>query len=146
MGNYHQGEYEIINKDKYTGNGNPRYLSSWELVVFKTFDLNPNVIEWGSENVIIPYYSSADGRKRRYMVDIYVKYKNRRGNIIKELIEIKPFAQTQPPIKKGRKKTQTYINELYTWQVNQDKWAAAMKYAKDRNMVFRVLTEKQIFR
>ena len=146
MGNYQQGTYEVVNKDKYVGAQNPRYLSSWELTVFKTFDHNKNVIKWGAEVVVVPYFSVADDRNRRYMVDLYVEYITKSGEKRKELIEVKPFAQTQPPVKKGRKKKSTFLKELYTFQVNTDKWKAATKYAKQRGMVFRILTEKDIFK
>lgn len=143
--NTSKGEYTVKNRDKYVGVGNPRYLSSWELVVFKKLDHHPDVIEWGAENVIIPYYSTADGRKRRYMVDIYMKYRDKQGKIRKELVEIKPFKETQPPKNSKRKKTSTYLQEVYTFAVNTDKWKAATKYAKDRKMEFRILTEHGIF-
>jgi hypothetical protein len=145
-GHYHQGTYEVKNKDKYVGSTNPRFMSSWELVLFKFFDNNPNVKKWGAENVIIPYYSHADERNRRYMVDLFVEYENKDGKIVRELLEVKPYAQTQPPTKSGRKKRSTYLKEVYTYQVNIDKWSAAASYAKKRKMQFRVLTEKDIFK
>jgi len=149
MGNkrYKQGIYEVINKDKYKGDSKKvRYLSSWEQHVFKFFDMNPNIIHWNSEDVVIPYFSRADNRNRRYMVDLYVKYKNKNGDIIRELVEIKPFAQTQPPVKKKGKKKSTYLNEYYTFCVNMDKWSAASEYARKRKMTFRVITERDIFK
>ena len=97
---YKQGLYTPINKEKYIGKGTPRYLSSWELKFFRWCDLNTNIIEWGSENIIIPYISPVDKRIHRYMVDNYVKIKE--GNkITKYLIEIKPKKQTVAPGKHG---------------------------------------------
>lgn len=146
MSRYKQGTYKVVNKDKYVGDGDPRYLSSWELILFRFLDKNPHIIKWGSENVIVPYYSNADGRNRRYMVDLFIKYKDKDGNIKKELLEIKPHAQTQPPKKGGRKKKTTYLREVYTYQVNMDKWKAAEAYARKRKMEFRLITEKHIFK
>lgn len=146
MSHFRQGIYEVKNKSKYVGSQNPRYMSSWELVVFKFFDDNPSVKKWGAETVIIPYYSHADEKNRRYMIDLFVEYENKRGKVVRELLEIKPHAQTQPPKKGGRKKKSTYLKELYTYQVNVDKWSAAKKYAKKRKMDFRVLTEHDIFK
>lgn len=146
MANYMQGTYQVKNKEKYVGGKAPRYLSSWELQVFKYFDSNPNVLQWGAECVIVPYWSEVDQRKRRYMVDLYVKYKNRNGDVLEEIIEVKPLMQTTPPKKGGRKKKETYLREVYTWNVNQAKWKAAAEYAKKRNMKFRIITEKDIFR
>ena len=147
MAKYRQGMYKVVNKDKYKGNAEKvRFLSSYELAVFRFLDTHSSIIEWGAEEFIIPYFSSADGKKRRYMIDVYCKYKNRKGEIIQELIEIKPFCQTQPPINKTTKHKQVYLQELYTYSVNTDKWKAATKYAKERKMQFRILTEKDIFK
>jgi hypothetical protein len=146
MSEYLQGEYEVKNKSKYVGTRKPRYLSSWELKLFEFLDGNPNIIRWGSETAIIPYYSPADGRNRRYMIDLFIEYKTKDGIVVKELIEVKPFAQTQQPKMTGRKKKETYLRELYTYQVNLAKWQAATEFARKRKMNFRILTEKDIFR
>lgn len=144
--NYQQGLYEIKNPEKYKGNvKNCRYLSSWELEICRSFDLNPNVLEWSSEEVIIKYYSPADGKMRRYMVDYWVKYRDRQGAIHTEIIECKPHSQTQPPKATKGKRKKTLLQETYTWNVNQAKWQAATKYAKERGWKFRILTEKHIY-
>ena len=142
---YKQGIYEIQNKDKYVGVKNPRYMSSWELDVFRYLDGNPKVLKWGAETVIIPYYSPADERNRRYMVDLFIEYQDRTGSTVKELVEIKPYTQTQPPTKRGRKSKETMVKEVYTYNVNRAKWIAAADYAKKRGMKFRLLTEKEIY-
>lgn len=147
MGKFQQGEYTVINKEKYTGNiHRVRYLSSWELVMLKFFDSNPNIIEWNSEDIVIPYYSNADQKKRRYMVDFYIKYKKKDGTVKKEILEVKPLAQTLQPISKKGKKKSTYLKECYTYQVNIDKWKAATAWAKARGMEFRLITERDIFK
>jgi len=147
MGKFAQGDYTVINKEKYMGNIHKvRYLSSWELVLLKFFDMNTSILEWNSEDVIVPYYSNADQKKRRYMVDFYIKYKTKDGVIKKELLEVKPYAQTLPPTKRGRKKQSTFLKEVYTYQVNIDKWKAATAFAKARGMEFRLITEHDIFK
>jgi len=146
MGKFLSGIYEIKNKSKYVGSKDPDYRSSWELRVFEFLDSNPNVVSWGSETVVIPYYSKADGRQRRYMVDLFIEYQNKNGELIRELVEIKPYSQTQPPTKQGKKKKTTFLKEIYTYQVNTDKWITAAKFAKERGMTFRILTEKDIFK
>lgn len=144
--NFRQGTYTLKNPEKYTGNkNNIRYMSSWELVLMEFFDRNPNILQWNSEDVIISYYSSADGKQRRYMIDFWIKFKNKKGEIKQELLEVKPKSQTQPPKKVGRKSQKTFLKELYTFQVNIDKWKAASKYAKDRGMTFRIITEDDLF-
>ena len=146
-GKFKQGNYEVQNPEKYMGNiKKVRYLSSWELVVFQFFDHNKNVIEWGAEIVVVKYYSPVDQRHRRYMVDLYVKYKNAKGQILKELIEVKPRKETmKPKATKGKKKS-TFLKECYTWQVNIAKWTAATAYAKARGMTFRIIDETHIFK
>jgi hypothetical protein len=111
--NYKQGKYEIKNWGKYIGTKNPRYLSSYELEVFKWMDRSNAVIKWGSETVVVPYYNHVKGRMARYMVDIYVEYKTRDGEIKKELIEIKPSKNVSQP-RRGNKKESAYIQEQLT--------------------------------
>lgn len=142
--NYQQGTYKIKNWDKYRGVKNPRYLSSYEYSFFRWADRCPYVLEWGAETVIVEYYNPIKQRKARYIVDVYIKFKDKHGEIREELIEIKPSAQFKPP-KKGRKRQDVYEREIATYLVNCAKWEAAQHYAKKRNMNFRVVTEKSIF-
>ena len=64
---YKQGIYKP--SDKYVGSNKPIYRSSWELKFFRWCDSNPNVLEWTSESICIPYTSPLDGRVHRYFVD-----------------------------------------------------------------------------
>ena len=68
----------------------------------KYCDGNPSILEWGSEEIVIPYRSPLDNRIHRYFVDFYIKVKDVDGNIQKYLIEVKPKKQTREP--KGRPK------------------------------------------
>jgi hypothetical protein len=145
MSRFKQGIYEVKNKGKYLGTKDPRYLSSWEFSAFTVFDNNVHVIKWGAEIVVIDYYSIVDQRKRRYMVDIYVEYL-KGGKVVKELIEIKPYKETKPPKKGGRKKKETYLREVYNYSVNTAKWKFAAAYAKERGWKFTIMTEKELFR
>jgi len=141
---YKQGIYSPINREKYIGKGNPRYLSSWELRFFRWCDVNEKVIQWGSENVIIPYISPVDGKVHRYFVDNFVKIQE--GLKVKKyLIEIKPSKQTKPPTAHGNKKKSTVIYENATWAVNQAKWEAAKYWCDRNNMTFQILTEEHLF-
>ena len=96
---YRQGIYKPINRDKYKGIKNPMYRSSWELKFFSWCDNNPNVLEWTSENTIIPYISPFDSKVHRYYVDNAVVIREG-GEISKYLVEIKPEKQTKPPVVK----------------------------------------------
>lgn len=143
---YKQGIYEVQNKDRYLGSKNPRYLSSYELEVFKALDRNPNVIGWGAEIVIVPYFSSVKQRKARYIVDVFLHYKDGgTGEEKKLLIEIKPTKDLKKPQRTQRKKEETFIQESLTYATNLDKWRAAYDYAKERGWTFVIWTEKEIF-
>lgn len=131
-----------MNKDKYLGNvNNIIYRSSWELKMMRWCDRNPSVIKWNSEDVVIKYFSKADNKYRNYHMDFYIICRQLDGNIVKLLIEVKPYSQTIPPKKRGKKSEQTYINELHTWQVNKDKWEQAEKFALQNGMFFKIFDE-----
>ena len=36
-------------------------------------DSDPRIIEWSSEEIVVPYISPVDNRTHRYFVDFYVK-------------------------------------------------------------------------
>ena len=44
-------------------------------------DLNENILEWGSEEISIPYRSPVDKKIHRYFPDFYVKLKETTGRI-----------------------------------------------------------------
>ena len=44
-------------------------------------DLNENILEWGSEEIVMPYRSPVDGRVHRYFPDFYIKVKESTGRI-----------------------------------------------------------------
>jgi hypothetical protein len=140
----YKGRYRIQNPKKYKGDINDViYRSSWELRFMKWCDLNPNVIEWGSETVIIPYRSPVDNRMHRYFVDFYIKIKDKTNEIKKYLIEIKPEKFTKPPAI-PQKKTKKFIEEVFNYGINQNKWKSANEYCEDRGWKFLVLTEKDL--
>jgi len=141
---YKQGIYTPKNSEKYIGRGSPRYLSSWELKFFRWCDNNPNVLEWSSESVIIPYISPVDQRPHRYMVDNVVKIKEG-DKITKYLIEIKPKKQTIKPKGHGNKKHTTIVYENMTYMTNIAKWQAARKWCKKRGYKFQLITEDHLF-
>ena len=64
-------------------------------------------------------------------------------NIICEIIEVKPKAQTKKPTKKN-KHYGKYLREARTYGINQLKWEAAKEYCKDRQYKFRILTEDHL--
>ena len=40
-------------------------------------DLNENILEWGSEEIVIPYRSPLDSRVHRYFPDFYIKVREK---------------------------------------------------------------------
>lgn len=145
MPKYKQGIYNLKNAAKYRGDPyNVVYRSSWELRVFKWLDKNENVLEWGSEEIVIPYISPIDNSWHRYFPDVYAKVKKLDGNITTYIIEVKPYEQTLEPKVKTRV-TKRYINEVYTWGINSAKWKAAKEFCRKRNWEFKLLTEKELF-
>lgn len=142
----HSGKFTPNNPSKYKGDPTKIfYRSRWEFVFMKTMDEHPDVLEWSSEEVIIPYRSPIDNRYHRYFVDFWVKKRTVDGKIETEIIEIKPKYQTVPPKPlTTAKPSKRYINEVYTWGVNSAKWKAAEEYAKSRGWKFKIFTEDHL--
>ena len=133
----YSGRYKPKNPKKYKGDyTNVIYRSLWEKHAFKWCDTNANVIAWSSEEVVIPYLYEVDHKYHRYFMDLKIKMKD--GKVF--LVEIKPDAQTRPPI--GQRRTKRYITESLTYVKNMNKWKAASEYAKDRGWNFVIWTEK----
>tara|TARA_A100001011_G_C14299259_1_gene839985 strand:- start:1090 stop:1434 length:345 start_codon:yes stop_codon:yes gene_type:complete len=104
----------------------------------KDLDLNVNVVEWASEEIVIPYRSPIDGKMHRYFPDFYVK--TSKGE--KFLIEVKPKTQTKPP--KKSKSRNRYLREMKTWGVNQAKWEAAQSICDRHGWKWCIWTEDEI--
>ena len=86
----YSGRYNPTNPRKYKGNPMKIiFRSLWERKLMVYCDTNKNVMEWGSEEIIIPYRSPLDGRVHRYFPDFYMKVKSKEG-IKKFIIEVKP--------------------------------------------------------
>ena len=140
----YKGRYNPVNPKKYKGNShNIIYRSLWERKFMVYCDTNDKVLEWGSEEIIIPYISPWDGKKHRYFPDFYIKVKQSSGNIKKFIIEVKPKKQTRPP-KPVERKTKRWIKEVRTFGINEAKWKHATKWCKDNDMEFMILTEEEL--
>ena len=140
----YSGKFKPKNYKKYKGDPTKIfYRSLWERRFMVYCDNNSKIIEWGSEEIIIPYKSPLDKKTHRYFPDFYVKYINKDKQIVREVIEVKPKKQLSPP-KEPKRKTKRYINEVATFIKNQAKFKAAEEYCKDRRYGFRILTEDQL--
>lgn len=141
----YQGTFRPKNPQKYKGNpANIVYRSRWELMLMARFDEHPDVLQWSSEEIVIPYRSPIDGRVHRYFPDFWVKKRNHSdGSIEVALIEVKPKVQTSPP-KVQSKPTRRYVTEVKTWGINSAKWEAAKAYCKDRGWKFMIMHEDHL--
>ena len=135
----YKGKFSPRNPQKYRGDyRNIVYRSSWECRAMSRLDSSPDVLEWSSEEIVIPYKSPVDGRWHRYFPDFLVKMRSIDGKVETVMIEVKPEKQSQPP-KIQKRKTKQYIQEVVTWSVNNAKWKAAIEYCKDRKWKFVVM-------
>jgi hypothetical protein len=116
----------------------------------RRLDLHPDVIEWQSEEIAIPYLNPVKGKTSRYFPDFVVKKRvdNNKYQVI--MIEVKPKAQTMPPDLSKKHNTPTgrvsrrFLNEAATYAINEAKWKAAQRYCKERGWIFQVMTETEI--
>lgn len=138
---YSQGRYNLKNPAKYAGDkNNVIYRSGLELRFFKFFDKNPDIIQWVSEEFIIPYLSPVDNKMHRYFVDVVIK--NKSNQVF--MVEIKPDSQTRPP-KQGKRKSKTVlIEEHLTYAINSAKWNAATEFCNKKGWEFTTMTEKDL--
>ena len=140
----YKGRYSPSYPRKYKGNpSNIIYRSLWERKFMVYCDLNQNILEWGSEVIVIPYRSPIDNRVHRYFPDFYVKLKETTGKTKKYIIEVKPKRQTKPP-SRPKRQTKGYLREVYEYARNQAKWEAASDYCKDRLYEFKIMTEDEL--
>lgn len=96
------------------------YLKSkWELLVAEFLDNNPEVVSFVYEPLSISY-KDKEGKNRKYYPDFLVSY-----NYRKELLEIKP-------------------SFLLSEDINVRKLKAAKEYCISENLIFKVVTEKEL--
>lgn len=143
MGEY---AYKLRHPEKYIGDVNKVMVrSSWEAYAFEFMENNKNIIKWASEPFPIKYWKplqNGEFRPANYWPDIYVEYKDKNGEYIKELMEIKPLEQTMPS-KSKRKKTKQAQDYIYL--VNMYKWEAAKKWCDLNGIKFKVYTQETLF-
>jgi hypothetical protein len=133
------------------------YRSSWEQILCNFCDMEVYVLAWGSEVVEIPYYSQIDQKTHRYVLDFLIILRNKRGELKKWAVEVKPDNQAAYLDKMGnviyppapKRKTQ---KAMARWQEKcqvirriAEKWDAAKEWTKRRGFEFCVKTEKEIF-
>ena len=143
--------YNVVNKEKYVGDKNPVCRSSWEESFCRWLDMTPRIVQWASEPLAIPYKDEArrdeNGNfvERRYYPDFLVKVIDKSGKSRLYVVEIKPHKYTKLP-KKGKKSNRTLVKEHVDYITNSSKFKAADLFCKQRNMEFKVVTEKDMFK
>ena len=141
----YKGRYFPTNPKKYRGNPNQIiYRSLWERKVMVYCDKNDAIIEWGSEEVIVPYLLPMDGKIHRYFPDFYMKVRQADGSTKKFIIEVKPKSQCKQPVKNPKRRTTKWFNEVKTFAINQAKWKSAREFCEDKGMEFKIFTEDHI--
>ena len=140
----YKGRFTPKNPRKYKGNPhNVVYRSLWERKFMVYCDTNEAVIEWGSEEIIIPYLSPWDGQIHRYFPDFYIKIKQADGSYKKMVIEVKPKKQCQAPTEHKRK-TRRWYKETKAWGINSAKWKSADEWCNNNDMEVKILTEDHL--
>ena len=141
----YKGRYNPKHPKKYKGDHhNIVYRSLWERKFMVYCDTSDNIIEWGSEEIIIPYLSPWDGRMHRYFPDFYIKVRQHDGSVKKFIIEVKPKKQCSPPEKTPKRKTKKWFKEVKTWGVNSAKWKYATNWCENNGMEFKILNEDHL--
>ena len=138
------GQFIPKNPTKYVGQYPIVIRSSWERMFCQWLDINLTVLEWSSENIVVPYYDPVMMKYRRYFPDFWVKIKNRDDSIDKYIIEIKPYRECYPP-KKGRKTKKTLRLQESTYLTNKAKFIAATEYCHKMGYKFKIMTERELF-
>jgi hypothetical protein len=162
---YKQSQFIPQNIEKVIGD--PRILcrSSWELKLADWCDRNPQIKKWGTEVIPISYRDPssvdiAEAQKynldvtnrlnwkiKNYYPDFYMEIENS-NETKKFLIEVKPYAQTQPPkpINEGSKlkDMKAFNAAAKTYLQNDAKWKAAREWCKLHDVEFVIFTEYQL--
>lgn len=145
MGQTRKGIFTPQFPDKYTGEYPIIYRSSWELEFMNYCDKHPDVMQWASEPVQIPYKNPLPSKRAPqgggqsvYIPDFLVTYKKRGGGTSTKLIEIKPMHEA---VKEHARNSQ----DVAIRARNEAKWGAATQWAGRRGIDFLVLTEAELY-
>jgi TnsA endonuclease N terminal len=136
---YANGYFQVKNPEKYIGNKTPIYRSGWEFVFMNMCDNNPGVLKWASEVIKVPYRNPLTNRQTVYVPDFFMVYVDKAGKQHAEVIEVKPNKETTLEAAGKSKRSQAAAI------VNMAKWEAARAWCKQQGLVFRVVTENDIF-
>ena len=105
----------------------------------KTCDEHPNITQWASESIKIPYKCPLTGKATIYVPDFFINYVDKNGKQHAELVELKPSNQ-QILEKVGNNP----VNQ-YQYIKNMAKWEAARAWCKQKGILFRIVNENDLF-
>ena len=138
MAKLHQGIFTPVNPQKVVGNAKIFYRSGWERNVMMLLDQHPDVINWASESIQIPYQNPLTGRWTVYIPDFMVISRGKSGIQKAEIIEVKPKREALAENARSKKDRAALL-------LNTAKWAACIGWCKKHGFTFRILTEDQLF-
>ena len=78
------------------------------------------ILEWGSEEIALPYISPHDSRVHRYFPDFYIKVQENTGKIKRYLIEVKPLNKQQNLKNQKDKLKVTFVKHLNMQEIKQN--------------------------
>lgn len=138
MSKYANGEFQMLNPNKYVGKKRPHYRSSWEHAVMRMCDNNPAILNWANEAIHINYRNPFTGKNTIYVPDFFVTFIDATQRTHAELWEIKPAKETTLEAARSQRDKAAAI-------LNMAKWQAARQYCANQNIKFRILTENDLF-
>ena len=143
----YKGNYKLINPSKYIGDPTSiNWKSLWERKVCRYLDLNENIIRWGYEPVKIPYFSHVHKKIKKYIPDFIVETKRKDGSIETTVLEVKPLSQSVKPQMGKKQSKKSFLRETIQYEVNQAKWKQAKRFCDQQGWLFKVVTEKDLFK
>jgi hypothetical protein len=141
-----QGQFRPSRPEKYNGTVPIEYRSSYELNMMIWLDRHEHCVSWASESDIVPYYDPVKKTNRRYFIDFRAVFNTVSGTQVTYYIEVKPYRETFAPKPSARKKQKTLMHEQATWITNCAKWEAATTWARKRGGIFKIVTEKELYK
>jgi hypothetical protein len=117
--------------------------------MFQFLDTCESILEWSSEEIVIPYINPIDRKTHRYFPDFFLKYKTHQNEIREAIIEIKPSHEAKAVENEGPRLTEgmsmkSKTRAVQTFVINKAKWNAAKDFCSKRGWKFFVLTEADI--
>ena len=143
----YKGNYKLINPSKYIGDPTSiNWKSLWERKVCRYLDLNENIIRWAYEPIKIPYFSHVHKKVKNYIPDFLVETRRKTGSIETTMLEVKPHSQSVKPQKGKKQSKKSFLRETIQYEVNQAKWKQAKQFCDQQGWLFKVVTEKDLFK